>query len=232
MKKTPKLTQERLHEVLSYDGVSGAFKWVVSRGKASVGKSAGKLRDSGRVIGIDGENYPAARLAWFWVHGEWPKRLLRFKDGNRDNTSVENLTFGESDFTTQAGKNAYAKKWRSTNPRSQRHLVLRRSFGMELSEYQEMFAAQDGKCAVCKCHETVMQKGERQWLSVDHDHNDDTKGGIRGLLCASCNFMLGNSKDKPDILRAGAAYLEAHAAKPKTNVIPLAGRRVANEKGS
>lgn len=224
IRKSQKVTQARLRELLSYDPTTGVFRWLESRGKASAGSVAGKLRDSGRVIGIDGENHPAARLAWFWVNGTWPDRLLRFKDGNRDNATIENLTEGAFNFTSKDGKNAYMRLWRASNPRSQRHLSLRRNFGIELSDYQEMFAAQDGKCAICKCHETVMQGGERQWLSVDHDHAD---GSIRGLLCVACNHMLGQAKDNQETLAAAIAYLQAHAAKPKSNIIPLAGRRIS-----
>lgn len=223
MRKSQKVTQERMRELLSYDAVTGVFTWNVSRGKAAAGSVAGKLRDSGRVIGIDGENHPAARLAWFWVHGEWPSRLLRFKDGNRDNTTIENLTEGQFDFTTKEGKNAYMKSWRGNNPRSQRHLVLKRGYGISVEDYAKMLEQQNGVCACCSKPETTIQGGKVLPLAVDHDHSDNT---IRGLLCLSCNHMLGKAKDDPSILRAGAAYLEAHAAKPKTNVIPLAGRRI------
>lgn len=225
MARMPKLTQERLREVLSYEPATGVFVWLVSRGKSATGKVAGKLRDTGRVIGIDGENYAAARLAWFWINGMWPERILRFADGDRDNAAILNLAYGENEFTTKAGKNAYMRKWRSANPRGQRHLWMRSKFGMDLSEYQAMFAAQGGVCAVCKNPETN-SKGERAWLCVDHDHSDNT---VRGLLCSRCNHMLGHSKDKIETLRAGAAYLEAHAAKPKTNVIPLASRQRKGE---
>ncbi|WP_197686171.1 endonuclease domain-containing protein [Actinoplanes derwentensis] len=42
-------------------------------------------------------------------------------------------------------------------------------------------------------------------LVVDHCHQ---RQGIRGLLCVSCNSMLERARDRPEILRAGAAYLE------------------------
>lgn len=229
MKKTPTLTLNRLREVISYDGATGVFVWVVSRGRASVGKPAGKLRDTGRIIGIDGESYPAARLAWFWVHGEWPSRIVRFKDGNRDNVAIDNLVFGKTDFTTKEGKNSYARDWRKANPRSQRHLVLKRGYGLSIEQYQQMLLDQKGVCACCSKPETTIQGGQLMPLAVDHCHLTHQ---IRGLLCAKCNRGIGNFNDNPDVLRSAAAYLDAHAPKPKTNVIPLAGRRIANQRGN
>ena len=43
-------------------------------------------------------------------------------------------------------------------------------------------------------------------LAVDHCHKT---GKIRGLLCSTCNLMIGNAYDNPEILRSGANYLEA-----------------------
>jgi hypothetical protein len=42
---------------------------------------------------------------------------------------------------------------------------------------------------------------------VDHDHNRADKR-VRGVLCAHCNWLIGHARNDPNILRAGAAYLE------------------------
>lgn len=221
-----KLTHLRLCEVVSYDPATGIFVWLVSRGKSAIGKQAGILRDTGRVIGIDGNNYMAARLAWFYVHGEWPERILRFKDSDRDNTKIENLTYGENSFVTQDGKNAYMKKWRKANPKNQRHLILKRSYGLTIEQFQQMLLDHKGVCGCCGKPETAIQGGKLLPLAVDHCH---TTHEIRGLLCAKCNRGLGSFNDDPITLRAAAAYLEAHAVKPKSNVIPLSARRASNK---
>lgn len=49
-------------------------------------------------------------------------------------------------------------------------------------------------CEICADSATV----------VDHCH--DT-GAVRGYLCGRCNTVLGFARDRPDVLRAAAAYL-------------------------
>lgn len=218
-------TAERLNEVIAYDPETGAFTWKVSRGKAVAGARAGKMLATGRRIYVDGIEMSAAHVAWFLVNGEWPTRLLRFKDKNVANCAISNLTYGAVDTTTAEGRAAYLRDWRKANPRSQRHLILRRGYGMSLEEYQDLLVSQDGCCAICKGKE-IAKNGKVTWLPVDHDHGT---GVVRGLLCTNCNHMLGKAKDNPAILRAGADYLDRHASKrSETNIIPLTGRKAAS----
>lgn len=84
---------------------------------------------------------------------------------------------------------------------------LSSKFGITPYDYWRMVELQDNKCAICNQEESfVHQVTERVTdLAVDHDH---ITGTIRGLLCRQCNQMLGNSKDRPHVLRGGADYLE------------------------
>jgi hypothetical protein len=59
-----------------------------------------------------------------------------------------------------------------------------RQFGITPDEYNTMFLAQGGVCAICGKH----QKQCKRSLAVDHCHHS---GRIRGLLCMSCNTKLG-----------------------------------------
>lgn len=91
--------------------------------------------------------------------------------------------------------NSYALKYR-----------LRDNFNMEVSQYQDMLDAQDGKCAICLRSFTGMN------LAVDHDHSccpGKTSCGkcVRGLLCNSCNGALGMVADNVNTLRNMIQYL-------------------------
>lgn len=85
----------------------------------------------------------------------------------------------------------------------QRGATLLRKFGLTLEQYDEMLAAQDGCCSICKSDATI----EGHSFDVDHDHKT---GKVRGILCRTCNLMLGAGKDDPDILYAGWRYLLEH----------------------
>lgn len=92
---------------------------------------------------------------------------------------------------------------------SNRDYYLIRNYGITYKEYLKIYKDQDSKCAICKI-EFSLGTGKRDVLYVDHDH---ATGRVRGLLCASCNYMLGNSKDNPDILQAGIEYLSKYSPK-------------------
>ena len=67
------------------------FVWKVSKGKRKRGSIAGSLTDGYRGITVDRQNYVAHRLAWFYVHGRWPKAQVYFINGRRDDNRIANL---------------------------------------------------------------------------------------------------------------------------------------------
>ena len=72
-------------------------------------------------------------------------------------------------------------------------------YGLTLEDYNRMFEAQSGRCAIC----SVSVEGAR--LCVDHDHGT---GKVRGLLCSLCNRALGQFRDSTELLRKAIAYLK------------------------
>jgi hypothetical protein len=86
------LTQERLKKLLSYDQVSGEFRWNVGRGNRSAGSVAGSANAHGYIqIQIDGVNQFAHRLAFLYMTGEFPAGHVDHIDGNVANNSSVNL---------------------------------------------------------------------------------------------------------------------------------------------
>lgn len=88
-------------------------------------------------------------------------------------------------------------------PKQQRGYILKRKYGITIAEYDTMLAAQGGGCAICGT-KTNTYRGEARHFAVDHDH--DT-GRVRGLLCQTCNRMIGLAGDSVERLKAAARYL-------------------------
>jgi hypothetical protein len=86
------LTHDRLKELFSYDEETGKFSRIVRCGRMSVGVVDNVPAFFGYIyIAIDGSKYMAHRLAWFYVHGEWPKEEIDHIDGDKTNNKISNL---------------------------------------------------------------------------------------------------------------------------------------------
>jgi len=108
------MTRERLMERLLYDPVTGIFTWkAVTDGRKHqdrlnrnfAGKPAGSLNINGYWrIRMDGTEWAAHRLAWLYVHGEWPPQFLDHIDGDRENNAISNLRcVGHADNSRNIG---------------------------------------------------------------------------------------------------------------------------------
>jgi len=87
------LNQSELKELISYDSDSGVFTWKVRRGgSANSGAIAGKLSSHGYIdIQVNKKLYKAHRLAWLYVHGEWPSDHMDHINHVRDDNRIVNL---------------------------------------------------------------------------------------------------------------------------------------------
>src|SRR6516164_8572552 len=86
------MTPEYLRKLLAYDATTGVFTWRVGRARTRHGTVAGTLEHDGyRRIRIDRRAYHSHRLAWFYVHGKWPKDQIDHINGNRDDNCIANL---------------------------------------------------------------------------------------------------------------------------------------------
>jgi len=89
---TRTLTQDRLKELLSYDPDTGVFTWKVSMRGIKKGTSAG-CQEKNRYlrISVDKTLHHAHRLAWLYVHGEWPKDVVDHINGDKSDNRINNL---------------------------------------------------------------------------------------------------------------------------------------------
>lgn len=95
-------------------------------------------------------------------------------------------------------------------PVGKRERLLWKHYKMTLEDYNQLLEKQNGRCKVC---ERTVAEAQRQFLSVDHDHNccnsDITCGKcVRGLLCDNCNRGIGYLGDDPTIVSNALKYLQ------------------------
>lgn len=92
----PALTHERLLTVLRYDPETGLWFWRIKRGGCRAGDQAGTLDAATGYIKIylDGRNYWAHRLAFFYMTGRWPNPECDHKDTVRHHNRWANLREG------------------------------------------------------------------------------------------------------------------------------------------
>lgn len=197
----------RLVKAKDGDATNCAISNLVDLG---TGAGVAKTDDGYLYVRIDGTDYLAARLAWFYVKGEWPEGILRFRDGNKENIAFRNLrdTGVEPAYqpTDQERYDSRRERYERERDRS-RDLAFRSKFGISLAEYDQMLEAQGSACAICGKPETVERNGKPRWLAVDHCHRT---GKVRGLLCGRCNPMIGYAADDAELLRKAADYVAGH----------------------
>ncbi len=108
--------------------------------------------------------------------------------------------FGKSAGKKSGGHQAYCQPCAKLNSQLRWH-------NMSKTQYDLMLFEQEGRCAIC---DEVMDVPQ-----IDHDHSCCPNGRscgrcTRALLCVSCNFTLGWSRDDTARLRAAAVYIEQH----------------------
>jgi hypothetical protein len=107
------------------------------------------------------------------------------------------------DKVRQANKN-----WKEKNPAQHKKLVrrhrLKKRYGLTEQQFDELLKNCDGKCKGCR-----RMFSDKLKPHVDHDHKT---GRVRGLLCFSCNTILGLAKDDPYILQRLISFMGGEVA--------------------
>jgi hypothetical protein len=99
---------------------------------------------------------------------------------------------------------AYQLKWSRANPDRKADIYLKTRLGVPHGTYAQMLTAQQGCCAICGTRDT----GKMRRFHLDHDA---TSGGIRGLLCGTCNTGIGQLRHSEELLRSAIEYLKRYS---------------------
>ena len=151
-----------------------------------------------RHAGVDG-----GRVQSFRVVGDFVKTCKRCGDEKPlDAFSVRSASKDGRQSYCKPCHNAVARARAAADPEKraleQRRSYIKRTYGITVEQYDEMYERQGGKCFICENEEAT---------HVDHCHDS---GDVRALLCHGCNSAIGLMKEDPDILIAGAMYVLMH----------------------
>ena len=106
----------------------------------------------------------------------------------------------DCEYRYATGKSKRCNICRKRRTRRTRHDAhLRATYGITIDDYDTMYNLFGGACAICGGGTS------KHFLATDHDH---ASGEVRGLLCASCNKVLGSFRDNGETFRRAADYLD------------------------
>ena len=86
------------------------------------------------------------------------------------------------------GRKLYKRGWQ-----------FKKKYNLTLNNHFLLYIHQNGCCAICK-NAVPLNK-----MDVDHNHEINQ---VRGLLCRSCNLVLGKVKENIQTLRNAIKYLQ------------------------
>lgn len=96
----------------------------------------------------------------------------------------------------KANNDKYRKKNLETIRERSAHQHRKRTYGIDEEDYAQMLERQNGLCAIC-------QGDTKLW--VDHDH---LTGVVRGLLCPSCNTLVGYIETHGSLIDRASQYIK------------------------
>lgn len=88
-----RLTRQQLKDFLSYNPRTGLFHWKRTVRSCKKGAEAGHSNDANQYsrISLNGIQYYAHVLAWFYMVGKWPEHEVDHRDTNKSNNRWKNL---------------------------------------------------------------------------------------------------------------------------------------------
>lgn len=130
------ITAERLRQVVQYDPETGVFIRLEKHPNAPAGSVAGysaPVQNSQLrywCIKIDNKKYSAHRLAWLYIHGNFPSRHIDHIDGNGTNNAIANLR------EATRSENMQNRRLHSNNTSGMRGVMWHKATGKWLAKIQ------------------------------------------------------------------------------------------------
>jgi hypothetical protein len=130
------------------------------------------------------------------------------KECSRCNSIFLHEEFGNSktlNSKCRPCRKEYDREWHTNNREKRKKKKIDRwdAHNISRQQYLDLLNKYNGLCWICK---------EKNGQAIDHDHSccpKPTSCGkcVRGILCFSCNVMLGSAKDNAQVLKNAIEYL-------------------------
>lgn len=111
----------------------------------------------------------------------------------------------------ECSKDRQKNRWNSRTPKKRLEQHLKYKYSLTIDQLTNALNEQNGGCAIC-CEalpDLMVYNNRKRGYAIDHNHET---GEFRGILCLSCNSMLGMAKDSSETLEKASAYLKANGS--------------------
>ena len=157
------LSLDLLRECLHYDPDTGHFtRKVATKGPSGrVGSVCGYSDQKGHLyLCFKGSRYAIHRLAWFYVHGCWPKDLIDHINGDRGDNRIVNLREADVVLNGQNQRRARSGSRSGVLGVTIQKNRFRASIGVEgKSKYLGLYATAEEAHAVYIAAKRVLHEG-------------------------------------------------------------------------
>lgn len=92
-------------------------------------------------------------------------------------------------------------KYRTKEELHRRNAYYKRTYGITSEQVVAQYVDQGGRCAICR---NEIRVSGTKIFHIDHDHKTNR---VRGLLCFSCNRLMGKIDRKKHMLGNLAVYV-------------------------
>lgn len=130
------------------------------------------------------------------------KNISEFSKLSPESKTYKNFKNGIKPWCKECYKE-YSKKY-MRNARKQsgtRYDHYQRRYGISHDQVIEMLEQRNYKCDICG------NESDHRYAKLCVDHNHET-GKVRGMLCFSCNVMIGQGRDNTEVLSNAIKYLK------------------------
>jgi len=149
---------------------------------------------------------------------------LKHCNGCQSNKPIEGNFWKGQSLCIECTKDRQKNRWDSRTPKKRLEQHLKYKYSLTIKQLNDSLEKQNGGCAICEevLPDLLVYNNRRRGYAIDHNHET---GEFRGILCLSCNTMLGMARDSQLLLEKASAYLKERGSYHETAAAARAGKR-------